>query len=386
MGSSFESEEATRPRRALRLLGIVQRVVLVLVLEGFGRELWGWSPRGVTQAIDMLTEWLVNPIWIPRSSTASLLVHLVVLGLAGRALALLAREVTARRAMPRETGIPRVDASGLHAGDRLVVARPDVSAVAVSTDADLGFALVATTRDGATFRIPQRSESSARGLAEALGGEPTASLVFEGVSSGRWRETRGAGLAALRFVVLAALANLLAFALNTPDGWSWFGFHGYKQGIRYTLAWWLGELSVIGLLPVAASVALVLAIGAVVRRLRPASVRVGPHGVQAGERTIAASDIAAVEADAASDVTFALRDGKKVRLSFGADRPLVERDLFVARVRAMAEEADVETYPAAETSGVRVALSPEALAPEEEDATAEEEEASAPARPRRGAR
>ena len=305
-----------------------------------------------------------------------------MLAAAVRPLANLARDVIGSLRLPRAATVARVDEAGLHAGDRLLVARRDVARVEVFSDTDLGFALVVTTRDGATIRIPQRSEISARSLASALDGSGDGRhLVFEGVSGVRRRETRAGAIGVLGFVALSALCNLLNYALISPTAWSWFHFKGYQAEIRNSLAWWLNDLCAAGLLPVAAAVALVVAIGAVARRLKPGRVALGRRDVQAGEQTIAGADIAAVETGDASDVTLALRDGKKVRLTFGADRPLIERDLFVARVRAMAGEVHVETYPAAETSGVRVALSPEATVPEEE-----EEELAPPARARKRTR
>jgi hypothetical protein len=82
-------------------------------------------------------------------------------------------------------------------------------------------------------------------------------------------------------------------------------------------------------------------------------------------------------------VKLALRDGRAVRLRFSADRPVLERDAFVARVRAIMTEAPVEMYPAAETSGVRVAVqAEEARLEEAKDEDAQEDEARAHA-PRR---
>jgi hypothetical protein len=381
VGAPFESEEETRPRRGLRLLRVVQWLLFAAVLERWGWMLWGWAASrdgwGAWRGVGPEEFYQVKDV-------ASLVVHLVVLGAAVRPLANLARDVIGSLRLPRGATVARVDEAGLHAGDRLLVARGAIARVEVHSDTDLGFALVVTTRDGATVRIPQRSEASARSLAAALEDSPDGQrLVFEGVSGVRRRETRAGAIAVLGFVVLAALPNLLNYALISPRAWGWFHFRGYEAEIRNSLAWWLNELCAAGLLPVAAAVALVVALGAVARRLRPGRVAVGRQDVQAGEQTIAGADIAAVEADTASDVTLALRDGKKVRLTFGADRSLVERDLFVARVRAMMNQAVVETYPAAETSGVRVAVSAEAGAPAEPD---EEEDADAPARARRGAR
>lgn len=377
MGAPFESEESTRPRRDLRLLGAAKWVVAAIVVERFGWLLLGWEPFGPRMAVGRIAEWLAGvETWYVPWAVASLFVHVGVLCIAGRALATVAREVTGWLRVPRVPTTVRADERGLHAGDRLLVARRDVAAVEVCTDADLGFALVATTLDGATLRVPQRSESSARALAAALDGQRQESLVFEGVSGRRERETRHAVTALVRTFVLWALSMWLVYVLATPEAWSLFHIKGYEEEIPYTFAWGLGLLHTCGLLSVAAAASLALAIGSIARRLRPGRVRVGAGEVRAGKQTIAGADIAAVETGDASDVTLALRDGKKVRLTFGADRSLVERDLFVARVRAMAGEVPVETYPAAETSGVRVALRPDAaVAPEDTAATDEDAEA-----------
>jgi hypothetical protein len=376
VGGSFESDEVTRPRRELRLLGVVQRILLVLALE-FGLE--GWR-----EAIDHLAAWLAGTQdWLPVGPIAALIVHVMALCVAGSALATLARVVSQRPRLPRGATVARVDARGLHAGDRLAIARQDVATVEVSTDPDLGFALVVTTRSGATLRVPQRSESSARALATALDapgvyGQPEpgeygqpASLVFEGVSHPRPRETRTAGLAFLRFVLLSVLSMGLGYVLDRPAAWKWLHFKGWEAEIKYTLAWWLGMLDNPALLHVAAAVAFAATVGPIARRVRAGRVRVGPGGVTTGERTLAAADIASVKAGDASDVTLALRDGREVRLAFGPDRPVVERDLFVERVRAILTEVPEPMYPAAETSGVRVALPAAHAPPEEEDLESE---------------
>ena len=49
MGASFESEEATRPRRGFRLLGLVQWVLFAVVLERWGWMLWGWAASSAAQ-------------------------------------------------------------------------------------------------------------------------------------------------------------------------------------------------------------------------------------------------------------------------------------------------------------------------------------------------
>jgi hypothetical protein len=132
-------------------------------------------------------------------------------------------------------------------------------------------------------------------------------------------------------------------------------------------------LTITGILALA-----VLALGPVLRRLRPGRVTVDRAGMALGEgkraRRIARGDILRVDVDDSPEVKLALRDGRAVRLRFSADRPVVERDAFAARVRAIMAEAPIETYSAAETSGVRVALKadePEREIEEEADAEAQ---------------
>jgi hypothetical protein len=376
MGGLFESEEASAPRVRVPLLPVVRRAVLALFAWQAGTVWWS-----TIEAIDHLARWLagdhVAP-WLagneafPLFSTPSLLLKLVALLAAGSALMKLARAVGERPRLPRGAVAARVDERGLHAGDRLVVARADVARVDVATDADLGFALVVTTLRGATVRIPQRTERSARGLAEALApaGTPCGAVVFEGVSGGRSRQTRAAALAAASVVGAFGFMTFLAWLVTSPSAWGLF--RGWQGEIAYTPAWWIEIACTLHFFPV--GVALAAAMGPIARRLRTGSVTVGPGGVETRDRALAPDEIAGVEPGAASDVTLALRDGRKVRLAFGAERALVERDLFVARVRELTERsAGAPTYPAAETSGVRVALKPESEALAQ--AAAEEEPA-----------
>jgi len=370
MGGLFESDEAITPQVRVPLLPVARRVVIALFAWSAGSG-W-WSTR---QAIDNLVQaaargdFYVDP-------AMSLVLKLVALLAAGAALATLARTLRERPRMPRGAVAVRVDERGLHAGERLVVARADVARAEVATDVDLGFALVVTTRAGAIVRVAQRSESSARSLAAALGAEPGA-VVFEGVSGGRARQTSAAALAAVSTVAMLVLMMVLHWMSVSPNAWGWFD--GWREEIPFTFAWWLGRVCTLGIFP--AGVALAAALGSISRRARTGSVTVSTAGVETRDGTLAPDEIAGVEAGTASDVTLALRNGKKVRLAFGAERALVERDLFVARVRELTEAPVGEvTYPAAETSGVRVALSAEPLVePEEEDV-------EAPARRHRGAR
>jgi hypothetical protein len=370
MGGLFESDEATKPRVRVALLTVARRLVLALFAWWAGNSWYS-----ITQAIDYLVRWVAGDSF-PIDSTISLILRFFALLAAGSALATLAGLVRERPRVPRGAVAVRVDERELHAGEQLVVARADVAGAEVATDVDLGFALVVTTRAGATVRIPQRSESSARGLAAALGAESGA-VVFEGVAGGRSRQTRAAALGATSVVVTLVLMMVLGWMSADPRAWRWFD--GWRAEIPFTFAWWLDIVCTLGIFP--AGVALAAALGPITRRARTGSVTVGPAGVETRDRTIAPHEIAGVEAGTASDVTLALRDGKKVRLAFGAERALVERDLFVARVRELAEAPTGEvTYPAAETSGVRVALSAEPLA------EAEDEDVEAPARKQRGVR
>ena len=370
MGGLFESDEATTPQVRVPLLPVARRVVIALFAWSAGSG-W-WSTR---QAIDNFVQAAARGDFYVGVAM-SLVLKLVAVLAAGAALATLARIVRERPRLPRGAVAVRVDERGLHAGDQLVVARADVVRAEVATDVDLGFALVVTTRAGATVPIAQRSEGSARGLAAALGAEPGA-IVFEGVSGGRARQTRAAALAVTSAVATLVLMMVLHWMSVSPNAWGWFD--GWRAEIPYTFAWWLSIVCTLGIFPV--GVVLAAALGPIARRARTGSVMVSPAGVETRDRRIAPDEIAGVEAGTASDVTLALRDGKKVRLAFGAERALVERDLFVARVRELADAPVGEvTYPAAETSGVRVALTAEPLVePEEEDL-------EAPARKHRGAR
>jgi len=81
-------------------------------------------------------------------------------------------------------------------------------------------------------------------------------------------------------------------------------------------------------------------------------------GVSLGGRRITPQDVARVETGGDSAVSIALKNGTSIRAAFAADRPVVERDLFVTRVRELMAGTGTPSYPSAETSGVRVALSP----------------------------
>jgi hypothetical protein len=370
MGGLFESDEATTPQVRVPLLPVARRLVLALFAWWAGND-W-FTTR---QAIDNLVQAAARGDFYVAVAM-SLALKLVALVAVGAALASAARVVRQRPRIPRGAAAVRVDEQGLHAGERLVVARADVARAEVTTDVDLGFALVVTTRAGATVRVAQRSESSARGLASALGAERGA-VVFEGVSGGRSRQTRAAMLAATSAVATLVLMMVLGWMSTDPRAWRWFD--GWRAEIPFTFAWWLDLVCTLGVFP--AGVVLAAALGPLARRARAGSVTVGPTGVETPDRRIAPEELAGVEAGSASDVTLALRDGRKVRLAFGAERALVERDLFVARVRELTQTPTGEvTYPAAETSGVRVALSAEPLVDPEED------DLEAPARKQGGAR
>ena len=361
------------PAVRVPLLPVVRRLVLALFAWEAGS---GWY--SVKGAVDALANWAAGGDF-PIHSTVSLLLRFFALLAAGSALATLARTVRERPRAGRAAVAARVDDEGVHAGDRLLVTRSEVAGVEVATDADLGFALVVRTRAGATVRVAQRLESSARGLAEALGAEPGA-VAFEGVSGGRSRQTRAAALAAVAVVGATAFMMLLGWMSRSPAAWRWFD--GWRAEIPFTFAWWLEIVCGVGLFP--AGIALAAALGPIVRRARTGRVTVGPRGVETRDRTWAPHELAGVEAGAASDVALALRDGRQVRLAFGPDRARVERDLFVARVRALTEAPTGKvTHPSAETSGVRVAIARDALPTGDADADDDEVEPQAPRARRR---
>lgn len=305
--------------------------------------------------------------------------YLAGLAAVGRVAVLLSRARRVRRSVPDRPVRVAADDAGLYADDGLLVATADVVCAEVAVDPDIGFAVLVRSRQGVTFRVPLRSEADARALAAALlpAAARRSALVFEGVSDGRPRETAAAtGAAGGALALLAALGSLDVWGF-----WAWVhhsaGWHFWEHPERP--AFWVGfAVAAFGYWALVATA--VLAVKPILRRLRTGRVTIDREGLSLGEdevaRRIAREDIETVETGDAQDVRLGLTGGRSVRLRFAADRPLVERDAFVARVRAIAGEAPVETYPAAETSGVRVALrADDAVAPD--DAVASDEAADA---------
>jgi hypothetical protein len=356
-------------------LPVVERLVLALFawLAGSG---W-WTVR---DAIDYLLTW--GPSY---GAAASLAFRATAVLLLGAAAARLLRTVRQRPRVPAHAACVRVDGAGLQADGALVVARANVVDVHVATDADLGFALVVTTRSGATVRVPLREEGTARQLAKALGADDPRALVFEGVTDARWRQTRAAVLSVVGVLAVLGGSLFLAEMSDNVEYWSWF--RGWDAEKPYTFAWWLSMVCLLHVFPT--GLALAAALAPVARRLRQGRVRISGGVIDTGDHLVPVDAVALATAGDESDATLALRDGRRVRIHFGAERPLLERDLFLSRVREIGAAADgVSMYPATETSGVRVAVKPdeaEATVEEVDDLEPERAEAAkAPGERRRG--
>jgi hypothetical protein len=247
----------------------------------------------------------------------------------------------------------------------------------VTTDPDLGFATVVHARSGDAYVVPLRTERSAHALASALWPEHDARrLVFEGVSGPRRRETTPALLAAA--ALLAALAVSPALDMVSQQLGRLLERYGDRPFTPLYCVEWLQSFGSF----VFGSLAALRLVAPIARRFRRGRVVVHPAGITAGTREIRKGDIARVDADEGSAVAITLTDGTAIRAAFAADRPLVERELFVARVRELMEGALSPAYPSAETSGVRVALSPATaqVAPsaDDDEASAVDEDAPRP--------
>jgi hypothetical protein len=285
-----------------------------------------------------------------------------------------------RKSVPDHPVAVRADHAGLHAEGRRIVARSDVTSAEVAVDPDVGFAVLVRSRGSVTTRVPLRSEAEARALVAVLdpAGPRDGALVFEGVADARWRETRVAAAAVLGVAAVAVAHE----SLGRLGFWHWvdnatpYNFWQHPEMAPFWVA-----LAVVGLGMWAIVALAALAAKPVVQRLRPGRVAVDGAGVAVGEgkaaRRIEREDIERVDVDDSPEVKLALRDGHAVRLRFSADRPVLERDAFVARVRAIMTEAPVDLYPATETSGVRVAVEARL---DEEDKDEEEDETDAKAR------
>lgn len=368
MGAPFEAEEATTVQ-VRRSVVPQARTLIILALA-----LWtGASSYSVPEAIRNIHVWWVegHRDTYPLFNTTSLVIHLV-------AYALLAKLVLGwARRRRRETTTVHADERGLHAGGALVVPRGDVTSVEVTTDPDLGFATVVHARSGDAYVVPLRTERSAHALAAALSPDHDPErLVFEGVSGRRKRETVLAVLALVG--VLAAAAACPAIGLLPEHVGRWLEA---RYGERpFTPLYWIRWAADFGSFFLGALAALPLA-GPISRRLQRGRVIVDRSGVTVGARVVALDAIARVDADDGSAVGITLADGTAIRASFAADRPLVERELFVTRVRELMGEAPSPVYPSAETSGVRVALSPSDAGDDEE---ALDDDEPQPRAPRRG--
>lgn len=263
----------------------------------------------------------------------SLTVHTLSLVLVGVVAISWMRYVRVRRQMPGDSATVRVDAQGLHAGERLLVARDDLAGVEV-TCVEPGFALVVTRRDGLVLRAPLASESEAHALAAALSpGHDASAVVFEGLADGRTRETRAAVGASAAMALLAAV-HIIAVPYVTTGWIRDFAPAPFRWGTHpELLQYWLLWLQRFSALPVGALS--ILAVGVVVRRLTPGRVCVSDAGLRLGDskgRDVPWADITALQVG--PPLELALRDGPSVRLWLAPDRPPAERDQFVERVRA----------------------------------------------------
>ena len=386
MSDRFEAGEA-RVQVQPSALPLIRRVVVLVGLLFYANVVY--TPL---RAISNIGRFLgartgdPNPYYASYGFLAenvlALAVHAAILLMAGGIALALVRASRLRKRVPGCPVAVRADATGLHAEDRLIVARADVASVDVAVDADLGFAVVIQSRDGTTTRVPLRSESDARALADVLepGAATDGALVFEGVASRRLGATLVAAAAAAGGGTLVVAHGFFEDLVIWPLVRLALGPPGFD--LRHPLAAAAIELGVECMCMAGVIALAVLAMKPILRRLRPGRVTLDRAGVAVGEgkaaRRIAREDIARVDVDDSPEVKLALRDGRAVRLRFSADRPVVERDAFAARVRAIMAEAPIETYSAAETSGVRVAL--KANEPEREE---EEAEAQAPRARRR---
>jgi hypothetical protein len=375
VGAPFEPDEVTTVQVRPSALPIVRRVMLLAL------TLWTltqtWSLHDALR--NLFLWWGRQPgrsDGYPIQSTTSVALHVLALVL----FVSLGRSALRGRAGKRRgSARVRADERGLSTDDgiaaTLLVAREDIASVEVRTDPDLGFAVVVHERAGRTLVVPLRHEKTAHDLAAALWPDHDhGKLVFEGVSDRRARETWQAVLAVALLVGVAVASSIdLVPEHLGRELQARYGDRPYTP--LYWLQWLLTFAPVIFGGPAA-----FLAARPLVRRLRPGRVVVDGAGVSVGERRLAPDDIAGLEAGEGSAVTIALRVGKPVRVAFRGDRPLVERDLFIARVRALTTEQGAPVYPSAETSGVRVAMAPE---PETEAAPEEEPHDAQPPRARR---
>jgi hypothetical protein len=364
VGEPFEPEEATTIQ-VRRPIAPLARKLVVLALA-----LWvGGGSYSVPEAVRNIHRWWAegHRDAYPLFNTTSLAIHLFAYALAA---ALVIGWLRRRRRRPSTV---RAEERGLLAEDVLVVAREDVGSVEVTTDADLGFATVVHARSGDAYVVPLRTERSARALAAALSPDHDAHrLVFDGVSGARGRETVVAVLAAAALLAAAAASPAIGLVQETIG--TLLERYGHQQ---FSPAYWVEWLQAFASFFLGALASLRLT-APIVRRLQRGRVVVHGAGVTVGTREIARDAIARVDSDEGSAVALTLKDGTAIRAAFAADRPLVERDLFVARVRELYEGAPSPAYPSAETSGVRVALSPaaaDATHAVDDEAVAEDESA-----------
>lgn len=360
MSKPFERNAETAVSAALPLTSLARRAT---VLAGLVLTAVVWPLLtaahvfGPFEAIDTILRWHAHGMVdeIPFFNMTSLALHVVTLIATAFVARSAAQTRRAWRSFPREARRVRGDERGLVLDERVAVARDDIAAVEVVTDRDEAFAVDVRSKSGARFRVPMGSEEAAHALATALApAHDSSRVVFEGVAGSRASETAATTLAAL------AIFTVLAVAFFRVDDNPFGGLLGRSpfSGRQFDFAYWvLWCATFVG--PVLASVVAAACARPIARRLRAGRVAVDATGIELGAARsrprIAYADVESVE-PRDTQVALALRDGRRVRLSFAADRPVVELDQFVARVRAGMAGAVVATHPSAESSGVRVAL------------------------------
>jgi hypothetical protein len=340
----------------MRRVHVTARVPLVPLARGvvfagatlFVTFLWGALTGAhvfpVREAIRTVSDWYYGSRFgdIPLFNTGSIAM-VVVTTLATALVGLWAAWMfLAWRRLPRGACSVGGDARGLVIDERVVVAADEIDDVEVETDRDAAFAVVVRARSGVEVRAAMETEEAAHDLGSALvPSHDRTRVVFDGLAGSRARET-----VAVSVIVLGALAMLLA-ARSGVDAES------HRQ---FDLGWWIDWQSTFGA-PFYAALLVALFARPLARRFRAGRVALDAKAITVDARTrIAYGEIEAVEPSEGVNVAIALRDGRSVRLAFGSERPIVELDEFVARVRAGMAGAIVATHPSAESSGVRVAV------------------------------
>jgi hypothetical protein len=218
------------------------------------------------------------------------------------------------------------------------------------TDRDEAFAVEVRATSGASFFLSMGSEHAAHDLATTLvPAHDRTRVVFEGVAPTRSMETAAVGMVGLA-VVGALMAALLGAHFNPFAPF----VSASASKAQFDFAYWV-EWAGTFIGPLVAGYVAVAFARALARRIAPGRVALDARAVATDLVRYEYEEIESVEPEDTS-VSLLLHDGNRVRLAFGHDRPIVELDRFVARVRAGMAGTIVATHPAAESSGVRVAL------------------------------